>query len=414
MRSFRENHSLYSGAAEKIYAVTNIGPDTELKLRLENLNGKVGIDIYDQDKNHLKNMTVESDFEYDIVFQEGHTYYFRISLANGMSGSSYHMEFEIWKPFTVELMTKRDFFINAGEKVFMQIKAKGDHPEGFRYQWYAGSKPIEGETADSISIVVEKNTYCHCEVRNDYYPGYSHDASFSISVENDLKADSGETRVIRPGTEVIMRANASCRNGNIHYTWIDEGTHGYTEDDQVLPESGDTLKRVITKDSRFTLEVRDDYGNLRVSQFEYTVSNTAHNTGLNEIYYLKKGAQTSIGNQSLKADSYKWTVCFEDDLAEYVLDHSAPVLKIRARRLCTYVCDRTVKNTVIRDTYDLIVDRSPEEKNWRRGLQKKSAFRRIRVQAEQSIIILLRNILLYINLILNIPLLAPPMERCPN
>ena len=301
---FTEDHFLYKGNADKIYAVRNYGSDVELKLRMENLSGKVEIDIYDQDKSHIKNMTAGSDFEYSIPVQEEHTYYFRISLANGVSG------------------------------------------------------------ADSMSAVGEKNTIYRCEVRNDYYPGYANYASFSIRIENYLAANSGEWKEVLPGTEVIMRANASCRNGNLHYTWIDEGIHAYTDDDQVLPESGDTLKRIITKDSRFTLKVRDDYGNQVFSHFEYTVRNTVQKSGLRETYYLKKGAQISIGDQSLKADSYKWTVHYSGDsvaATEYPLDHNAPVLKIKARSSLRYTCVRTVGNSVIEDVYNIVVDDSSLE-----------------------------------------------------
>ena len=192
--------------------------------------------------------------------------YFDVSVDNGLQASS---------------STESRLAVSAGEQVVLRVDASCDRGN-LTYQWsndMQGDIPGANNPVYTTQPVMQKEWYS-CAVSDEY--GNIEYISFNIIVDNELHiAPSGSVPIyIESGDSVTMTVNASCLNGNIVYKWYDYGTPNTTGSwdsrTLLLEDSGASssyTQENVTKSTRFSCEVADEYGNEEFVGFQVVIGN---------------------------------------------------------------------------------------------------------------------------------------------
>ncbi|HAE45627.1 MAG TPA: hypothetical protein DCG37_08570 [Lachnospiraceae bacterium] len=177
--------------------------------------------------------------------------------------------------FTARAIPGSTVKVEPGGNAVMEVSAScslGD----ISYQWYkngeAGYSPIEGATANTYTVEnVRGYSYFYCEVSDKY--GNRTTVSFTVSVDNEFTVanaeDSTNIFALR-GENVELKAEASCKHGELTYQW-----QKYDPERYYISLDGETSSsiNVIAVDSNqdYRCYVHDEYGN---SNYVYFYINT--------------------------------------------------------------------------------------------------------------------------------------------
>ena len=136
------------------------------------------------------------------------------------------------------------------------------------YTWQDNNWNTLDSTSDTLVLedVVATANYC-CRVEDEY--GNSETAWFYVQIDNELRlvGSANRTVTVQPHESVTLTVEASCRDGDLTYTWRDNWGN-------TLDSTSDTLAlENVSIVSYYNCRVEDVYGNSETVVFNVQVDN---------------------------------------------------------------------------------------------------------------------------------------------
>ncbi len=270
----------------------------------------------------------ENTYTAEIV--DGHERY-SCKVADAVETETAYFFFNVDNQLTANRAVPDPQSVPYGESAVLAVEASCVYGD-LTYAWYdrTGGSSTEIEGADRAEYTVENVTQYsqyYCLVKDTY--GHQETVYFSVKVDNDLRIRtvSESNPKVLPHGEVTLEAEATCRSGNITYSW-------YDNDGEILGETSSTLVlKDITQIQRIWCYANDEYGNSVSTTFGIMIGSYLtidSYTGNGETIYLPKGRDldlvVSAASNSDQPITYSW---FEDEDIS-LSDESTPSLHMSA------------------------------------------------------------------------------------
>lgn len=175
------------------------------------------------------------------------------------------------------------------------------------YIWQSSSGNTLDNTNNTLVLEdVSSVAYYYCIVKDQY--GNSATVPFYIQIDNAFVVKGGNatrTITVQPHENVTLTVAASCRDGDLSYTWRDDNWNTMGSTTETL-----TLENVISTEY-YSCRVEDQYGNSSETRFRIRVDNAFSVEGRDgtQYVYVPYGGATTLNAVASCRDgvlSYQW------------------------------------------------------------------------------------------------------------
>ena len=254
------------------------------------------------------------NFKISYYFEAGQQYFLGARFyTDALTGSfTVHLESPhgLISATTADGSTYSSLKVVMNETATMRVYVTCTEGDSLHYAWYRNDNEsilIEGANeATYTSGPVTDRCYYYCVVSDDY--GNTQTVSFEVQIDNALKFEGGEatrTVTVQPHESVTLKATASCRDGELSYTWRDGSwnTMDSTTDTFILEN--------VNKTENYFCTVDDQYGNSAQLWFYIRVDNafSVKDRYKTQDVYVSYGEGTTLNVVASCRDgdlSYQW------------------------------------------------------------------------------------------------------------